>query len=253
MRNVLISFIRRLKLFYILISHRPFQTVYFNFKMLPFKQAVLLPIFIYSKVEFRSLNGKIYIKGNVYSNMIHIGDTSRYVTTSKPLSIWTINGTMIFNGKINFYHGTYIYIAENAVLSFGSKGTFVGSDSIIICRDSITIGNTVEITWQNQIYDTSFHYIKNNEGTVSPLTKPIVIHDNVWIGNRSTIGKGTILPAFSIIASNSMTNKDYSECGERCLFAGVPAILKRMGTTRIFSSEEEKIYDARYKYIRHKL
>ncbi len=242
-----------LKLIHILLTHKPFQTIYFNFKMLPFRQAIKLPIFIYTQIEFRSLKGTIIIKGPIYPNMIHIGDNTRYVTTAKPLSIWTINGTLCFHGKINFYHGTYIYVAESAVLSFGSQGTFVGSDTKIICRNSICIGNSVEITWDNQIYDTSFHYVKDEHGNVSPLTKPIIINDNVWIGNRTTIGKGTILPSYSIVSSNSMTNKDYSEYGENCMYAGIPAKCKRTNVTRLFSSEEEKIYDLKYKYIRYKL
>ena len=242
-----------LKLLFVLIKHKPLQTIYFNFKMLPFKQAIFLPIFIYTKTEFRSLKGKILIEGPIYPNMIHIGDNTRYVTTSKPLSIWTINGTLIFKGRINFYHGTYVYIAESAVLSFGSHGTCVGSDTKIICRDSICIGNSVRITWEIQIYDTSFHYVKDENGNVSSLTKPIIINDNVWIGNRTTIGKGTILPSYSIVASNSMTNKDYSEYGEKCMYAGIPAKCKKMNITRLFSSEEEKIYDSKFNYIRYKL
>ena len=242
-----------IRLLWIFITHYPIKTVYFNFKMLPFNQAKYLPIFLYSKTEFRSLKGKVVIKGTIFPGMIHIGDNTRYPHTNRPCSVWTINGTIVFSGRINFYNGTYIYVAENAVLSFGTHGTFVGSDTKIICRESITIGNNVEITWDNQVYDTSFHYIRNQQGDVKSLTSPIVINDNVWIGNRSTIAKGTILPSYSIVASNSMTNKDFSECGECCLFAGVPAVCKIKGVKRVFGSEEEKLLDKQFSYVRYKL
>ena len=130
-----------IRLLWIFITHYPIKTIYFNFKMLPFRQAKYLPIFIYGKTEFRSLQGKIIIKGKLSPNMIHIGDNTRYPHTNRSYSVWTINGTIVFSGRMNFYNGTYVYVAQNAVLSFGTQGTFVGSDTKIICRESIRIGN----------------------------------------------------------------------------------------------------------------
>lgn len=242
-----------LKSIYILLKCNTIQTIYINFKMLPLKQAFFLPIFIYTKAKFRSLDGKIKINGKVYPNMIHIGDNTRYVTTSRPLSIWTINGTIIFEGRMNFYYGTYVYVAKNAVLTFGTNGTFLGCNSKIICFESITIGNKVEITWENQIYDTSFHYISKDNQEPKSLTKSIFIGDNVWIGNRTTISKGAVIPQNSIIASNSIVNKDLSTYGENCMFAGSPADIKFKNIQRIFDYSKETEFDTKYNYIRYKL
>lgn len=237
-----------------LLTHRPFQTLYINFKMLPFKQAVRLPIFVYTKTEFRSLKGQMsIIADKIIPNMIHIGDNTRYPSTNYPRSIWTINGNLVFRGAVKFFQGTYVYVAENAVLDVGTNGTFIGSDTKIICRDSIFIGDCVEITWECQIYDTSFHYVKSGDNEVSPLTSRIILYDHIWIGNRTTISKGTILPSYSIVASNSLLNKDYSKYGQECLFAGIPAQCKKSGVCRIFNSNEEDIYDKKYNYIRYKL
>lgn len=241
------------KCFFLLLTHKPLKTIYFNYKMLPIKQAIYLPIFIYSKIEFRSLHGRIVINGKIRPNMIHIGDNTRYVTTSRPLSIWTINGTIIFEGSINFYQGTYVYVAQNGILHFGTKGTFIGSDTRIICRNRIDIGNTVEITWGNQIYDTSFHYISKDNQEPKSLTKSIFIGDNVWIGNRTTISKGAVIPQNSIIASNSIVNKDLSTYGENCMFAGSPADIKFKNIQRIFDYSKETEFDTKYNYIRYKL
>lgn len=243
-----------LRLLYVFFTNRPIQTLFVNFKFLPLKQAFKLPIFIYSKIEFRCLKGRIIINNdNVYPNMIHIGDNTRYPATNKPLSVWTINGTIIFNGPIKFFQGTYVYVAEGATLELGTKGTFIGSDSKIICRDNIVIGNNVEITWECQIYDTSFHYTKINNTEVQPLTSKIIIKDFVWVGNRTTISKGTILPSHSIVASNSLCNKDYTKYGEKCLYAGQPAICKVTNIDRIFNYQEEEMFDKKYNYIRYKL
>lgn len=49
------------------------RTLVFNFMMLPFEQAIKLPIFIYGKVRFTSLKGEIIIKNKVTTKMIKIG------------------------------------------------------------------------------------------------------------------------------------------------------------------------------------
>ena len=239
--------------FFVLLRCKIVQTIYVNFKILPLKQAIFLPIFIYTKTVFRSLEGEIIIKGKVYPNMIHIGDNTRYVTTSKPLSVWTINGTIVFEGRMNFYYGTYVYVAKKATLSFGTNGTFLGCNSKIICFKSIKIGSHVEMTWENQIYDTSFHYITDKDGNTEELTLPVVIGDNVWLGNRVTISRCTVLPSCSIVASNSITNKDYSPYGSNCFYAGSPIACKKKDVYRIFDIDSERKLDKKYNYTRYKL
>lgn len=49
-----------------------FQTVYFNFHHLPFKQAIFLPIILY-KPQLVSIKGKIIIDGEAFPGMIKLG------------------------------------------------------------------------------------------------------------------------------------------------------------------------------------
>lgn len=228
-----------------------FKTLYINFKMFPLKTAIRFPICIYGKIIFRSLEGKIVINNGIKFGMIKIGENSCYVKTSVPLSVLTIQGTLIFNGKFNSYNGAYILVAKNAKLILGTKGTYFGSDAKIMCFDNICIGNTVRIAWDCQITDTSFHYIKDiQHNTVAKLTKPVVIGNNIWIGNRTTINKGSIIPDRSIIASNSMVNKDLSSFGEDCMFAGQPVKLKLNNIMRIYDKREERLLDSEFGYSR---
>ncbi|BBD44461.1 Hypothetical protein PEIBARAKI_4454 [Petrimonas sp. IBARAKI] len=227
------------------------KTIYLNFKILPFKQAIKLPIFIYGKIVFRSLKGEININSAVYPGMIKIGKRDYYVETAVPKCIWTINGTINFNGPINFLQGSYILVSNNATLSFGSKEAIIGANIRIMCFEKIVIGNTCRISWDCQIMDTSFHYVENLlDGEIKPLTKPIVIGNNVWIGNRTTISKGAILPDYTIVASNSLVNKDFTSIGENCLIAGLPAKLKQQNIRRIFDNKEQKELDKKHNYVR---
>ncbi len=237
--------------FHVLFKCNLYKTLYLNFKMLPFKKAVKLPIWIYGKMTFRSLNGIIIIEGKTYPGMIRVGRTDRYVTTNVPQSIWTINGTLKFKGKVNIYQGNYILVSKTGYCEIGTNGTLIGSDIKIFCFNRIVIGDNVRITWENQIYDTSFHYIEqlDNNNEISSLPKAVIIEDNCWIGNRSTITKGTHLPSYSIVASNSLVNKDFSSVGSCSLFAGTPAKFK-MKCKRVLDKNIEKDLDLKYGYNR---
>lgn len=243
----------RIKLIGCLLLNYPIKTVYFNFKVLPFKQAVRLPFFIYSKTIFRNLSGKIIIDcKNVYPNMIKLGANWWYPATSQPQVTWSIYGTLIFKGPISFPQGTYLHVAKNGILQFGTNGTIIGTNTKIMCYENIELGDNVRITWDCQIYDTSFHYVKTDE-TVGKLTSPIKIGDNVWIGNNTTITKGVTIPNYSIVTSHSLVNKDLKKYGEHCMFAGCPAIFKKAGVTRIFDEARERELDIMYNYSRNHL
>ena len=227
------------------------QTLRFNWKMLPVRQAWHLPIYFYGKTTFRSLTGKVIIEGPVRRGMIKVGRRDHYLATAVPWTIWTVQGTIVFTGRIDFWMGSYVLVSGGAVLRLGHYPTFIGSNVRILCFDQITIGNNVRITWDAQLIDTSFHYIqKGEDGRIDPLTKPVVIGDNVWIGNRSTLSKGTVIPSWTIVASNSMVNKDFSDLKPFTLLAGSPAVVKGIGIERIFDRHLQQELDEQFHYYR---
>jgi len=241
-----------LKLLFELLHANVFKTILFNFKMLPFHQAIKLPIFIYRNVHFRDLSGVVEVN-NVRSGMVRVGYSLHYVATSVPMTEWTIRGKLVLNGPTRFFQGTYLLISDKATLTCGGIYNLFGSGCKIICFDTITIGKRVDVTWECQIMDTSFHYIQSTENSstqIAPLTKEIKIGDYVWIGNRTTIAKGTIIPDESIIASNSLVNKNLSEEGSYCLFAGTPVKVVRRGVRRVWNETNESELDEKYEYYR---
>lgn len=228
------------------------KTIEFNFKMLPFRQAKKLPVLFYGKTDFRSLRGEVKLKGPVSTAMIRVGIKDEYVDTSVGNTIWTINGTIIFNGPLKMWRGSYIVVAKNAVLNIGSQQTKLGSNLKIFCFDHISIGNCVRIAWECQIYDTSFHYLEllNRDNEVRPLSSPVVIGDRVWLGNRSTVSKGAVIPDDTVVASGSMVNKDFSQIEPYTMLAGCPAVVKATGLRRIFDRKQEKELDRKFNYSR---
>ena len=239
------------KLLKLLIRLNIVKTIYFNFKKLPSRLAIKLPIYIYGKAKFRELNGSIQINAPIKRGMIKIGKNDYYIRTSVPMTYWVINGKIIFNGTAKFLNGGYMCVASNGVLTIGDDA-LIGSNYKIMCFESISIGRSLRCTYDCQIYDTSYHYVERGDGSTNKLTVPICIGDYVWIGNSSTIAKGSNIPSQNIIANRSFVNKDFEDsCREGgYLLAGSPAKVKASGMKRIFDSNREKELDQIYGYSR---
>ena len=90
-------------LFVLLLKLNIIKTFYFNFKMLPFRQAIKLPFFLYGKICFWQLSGCVELPEKVSVGMIKIG--------YKWLDLWPLSflptqvqncGRLIFKGKCIF-------------------------------------------------------------------------------------------------------------------------------------------------------
>ena len=84
-------------------------------------------------------------------------------------------------------------------------------------------------------------------GIIPKWVKPIIIGKGCWICNTSTISGGTILPDFTIVASNSLVGKDMSAIPESSMIGGVPAKLIATGFRRV---ENRKIEEMIWQYYR---
>lgn len=217
-------------------QHNWWTTLYINFKMLPLRQAIHLPIDICHKVRFESLNGRIIIdeKLPLRRAMFRIGGRGSEMF---PLmqTVLSIDGEICMNGDVvEIGHGSTLIVTKSGRFSLG-KTVRIGAFSKIYCTQDITMGNNIDLSWECQVYDTNFHTVQNIE--TKELEEPsgaISIGNNVWIGNRCTINKGTILPNDTIVASNSLLNKDYSSIPPYSMLAGMPAKIVKCGVKKTF-------------------
>lgn len=129
------------------------------------------------------------------------------------------------SGELISSHGGKIKIGNNCLVG---PRCVVGAVSSILIGDYVMISNNVII-------------IDNNNHPVNPLerilmiksgyssefrtwkysvSKPIVIHDNVWIGRNSIINKGVTIGENSIVAAGSVVTKDVPA---NCIVGGNPA------------------------------
>jgi acetyltransferase-like isoleucine patch superfamily enzyme len=209
--------------------------------MLPFKQAIKFPIFLYGKVYIKESSGRIIFDNDVSRGMIRVGYVgwhhllgSHYIDYT---TILKIEGILKVSGPVEIGNGSAIAVLPHGTLSLGG-GIATGPHVWILCETNIKIGPNTRMSWQVQIFDTNFHFLYDESGMVHRRSKPIEIGSHVWIGNRVTINKGAVIPDYCIVASNSLVNKNFSSYSKGML-AGSPAKHIAVNRFRVFSFSDE--------------
>ena len=134
-------------------------------------------------------------------------------------------------GQLFSFEGGKILFGNNVFMNYNS---FIGS------MEAVTIGNDVIIATNVRIFDNNNHptsptqreMMSHNDFYGELWTwkyaehKPVVIGDNVWIGEFSAILKGVTIGKGSIVASHSVVTKDVPPY---VIVAGNPArVVKRL-------------------------
>ncbi len=223
------------------------RTLYFNFKHLPFRQAVHLPILLYHPGNISS-KGIIVIDvpmQDIKFGMLKFGvKNENSILTQTGISI-SNQGKFIIKGAGVIGNGTSITIDKSGVLSIGKNFGITG-DVSIHCFEKVEIGSFFSCSWNVSIDDTDHHQLFDVDNNVEMrMTKPIHIGDNVWICQNVTILKGSKLPDWTTVSSNSLVNKSYVTPPYSVL-AGMPAKcigkkIKRMDIANFLSKEDWNI------------
>lgn len=122
-----------------------------------------------------------------------------------------------------------ITVAAGAKLSIGDY-TGISSTSILV-RNSVVIGNHVNLGGGTYINDSNHHSTDwrdredRNRDVNNAKTAPIVIGDLVFVGARSMILKGVTIGEKSIIAAGSVVVNDIPA---NCIAGGNPAKVIKM-------------------------
>lgn len=175
----------------------------------------------------RRINYNKFVKYSEFGKKLDLGTHSE-CRSDNPGTIKIGNNCRIFGSIISQDNGR-ISIGDNTCIYYRSH---IGS------VNSITIGKCVIISNHVNIYD-------NNNHPTSPIIRkkmslggfdgdpwrwkhsanaPVVIEDNVWIGEYSAILKGVTIGEGSIVASHAVVTKDVPPYS---IVAGNPAVVVR--------------------------
>ena len=217
---------------YMRINYR--ATLYFNFKFLPFRQALHLPFILYNKIRFLRTSGRVILDcDKVKCKMVQIGAHGSDMFSGSKCLIDVAGDIIIHGDKIRIGYGSLVRVENQACLEF-YENSILGARNIIFCCKNIVFHTNSLFSWDCQIMDSDTHSLWNAESKeYNEITKSIVVGKNTWIGNHVIINKGTVLPEGTIVSSMSLCNKDYSEIiEEHCVIGGVPAKLLKTNMIR---------------------
>ena len=174
---------------------------------------------------------------DIYGRNISVGDFPTMVASPDNyihLTTWNLEGN---EGEISI--GKYCLL---------TPGVRIASASKIEIGDGCMFANSAYIS------DADWHGIYDRATPVGN-TKPITLHENVWIGDRAIVGKGVTIGRNSIVAAGAVVVKDVAE---NVVVGGNPAsIIKELdpsieGNTRIKLFEDpdglKDLYDQIDKY-----
>lgn len=123
------------------------------------------------------------------------------------------------------------------------KGTIVIGDAVMIspgtrisASDEIRIGNGCMFANSAYVTDSDWHGIYDRVNR-DPEPKPVILEDNVWVGDRATVLKGVRVGKNSIVAACAVVTKDVPP---NVVVAGNPAkVVKELDANATFYTRTE--------------
>jgi hypothetical protein len=208
-----------------------FRSLYFNLKYFPFSQAIKLPVLLTPNVYLKVTKGKITIDAPIRTGMIRIGvDGVGIFDHRHSKAIWEVWGEVIFKGTARFGHGSKISVGESGRLTLGDE-FLITAESTICCFNEVSFGNHCYLSWEILVMDTDYHKITDMQGTIINPDMPVRFGNNVWIGCRSTVLKGSSVEDNNIIAAGSLLTGPVP--GQNQVIGGTPAKVIRTGVNWI--------------------
>ena len=207
------------------------KTIYLNFKLLPFVDAVKLPIWVNYNTKMKILGGQTFVKGKISPFMIRIGFHECSECNSNDTTLLQIRGKLVFEGEAHIGRGSKILVYKDAILELGDNFA-ISASSTISCRKHMKFGKDIQFSWDCLVMDSDTHAIMDEQGNRINPNKEIIFDDKVWIGNGCMIQKGTHVPNNCVIGARSVVAG--SKFDDHTIIVGNPAkSVKKIGGFKI--------------------
>ena len=206
------------------------KTIWVNFRFLPFKQAVKMPLAVAYDTSFIAVRGGVNFDCPLRRSMVRIGFHEVPACQRKKTKVH-VDGTLEFGGEAHIGNGSNIFVAKCGRMSFGDDFKISASSSVL-CYKEIKFGRNIQFSWDCLVMDSDTHSILDELGNTYNNDKPILFGDNIWICCRCTILKGTVIPDNCVIGSASLVSGDKFD--ENTIITGHPAkSIRKIGGWRL--------------------
>ena len=200
------------------------KTILFNFRSLPFCQAVRLPIIVgYNVKVLETHRNIIFFSDRVKKlkfGMIRFGfGGPKGIVSNRRGEIVLEKGKLIFDGEAFFGEGSSIRI--NAILHIGKHFSSSKNAFIACSADCSSIGDDVMFGWNVAVRDSDGHTVYH-DGEPKKSQIPFKIGNHVWVCAEAHILKVVELGDNSIVAYRSTVVKSFPQKG--LLIGGAPAV-----------------------------
>lgn len=196
------------------------KTIFWNFKLLPFGQAVKFPIIIGGSCSLSMCKrGCIQFDSErIRPGLLLIG-TECYGFPPKGGVMIRIEGKLIVKGSGLHWFGSngYLTISKTGILEIGDDFQ-VGNGWCIYVSEHSYIGSNCMFSWNILLLDTDCHPITDCHGVLINPSKAFIIEDRVWLGAYSKILKGAHISSGCIVGTGSVVSSNLDK--ENSIYVG---------------------------------
>ena len=133
------------------------KSILFNFRYLPPRQAIRLPVLVSHRMAIFNFGGRVTVRGPARTGSVLLGfGANGAFDFRRSRSVWQVAGEVRFDGPARLGNGFKLSVAESGRVTFG-PGFVLSAESQIVCRESISFGRDCLISWDVLLLDSDFH------------------------------------------------------------------------------------------------
>ena len=186
------------------------KSLYFNFRYLPFRQAIYMPVWITANFKVRGLRRGMLVLHQPYRKSVFLGDCgSPGLQEMKGGLFFSAHSRLILHGFTVVAQGSVLRLDEDATIEIG-RNFYCNKNCFFRSSSKITFGEECLLGWNVQI-NTSDGHVVSHDGVRKPSELPVAIGNHVWLTANTIVTKGVSVAVGCIIAQGAVVTKSVDE------------------------------------------
>lgn len=182
------------------------RSLCFNFRYLPIRQAIYMPIWITSNFRVKGLKKGMLILKQPYRKSVFLGDCgSPGLQEMKGGLYFAEHSKLILHGFTVIAQGTVLRMDKGACIEI-EKNFYCNKNCYFRSSNKIKFGEDCLLGWNVQINTSDGHVILH-DGGMKPSDLPVTIGNHVWLTSNTIITKGVSVADGCIIAQGAVVTK----------------------------------------------